>query len=563
MRRLWKIIPRQYRHRTLWVAVSIFLRAFLNFVGIATLIPIITLILDSDALATNSYFAKIYEILNVDNYSSFVCIMCCAIITIILIKNGAILLLSRVEHNYIYALYLHLSKRLLLAYYNRGYEYIKHNNSAILTRNVNVVSLMFVAGVLKPIATIVGELLLFLLIMVAIAWYTPLVSLFTIALFVPIITLFYLTMRRRLHDIGELENREQRTKSRIISDCFRGYADIETSDAFPLIFSRFERTVNEIARLRKLNATIGQIPQMLAEVGIAIGLVTLVIIGLIYNDGDSAIAFGIYAVATVRMIPTVRGIMTNWGTIRYNRHSIEKILDTEEYDARDIKHSCERLPFHSAIELDNISFTFSDATSPTLENISLTIHKGERLGIQGSSGIGKTTLFNIILGLYNPTSGKITVDGTQLTNESIRKWQNTVGYVSQSVFIVDGSVAENIALGYDKSEIDHKLMMRAIEYAELKEFIDTLPNGIATQIGEQGSRLSGGQRQRIGIARALYKGCDILLFDEATSSLDNHTEQNINQAIARLSTENRDLTIVVIAHRDSSLEYCDRIITLQ
>ena len=166
------------------------------------------------------------------------------------------------------------------------------------------------------------------------------------------------------------------------------------------------------------------------------------------------------------------------------------------------------------------------------------------------------------MGLYAPTSGTIAIDGTPLTEHNIRKWQNAIGYVSQSVFITEGTLAENVAFGCDPNEIDHARIMQALENADLKEFVESLENGIDTRIGEQGSRISGGQRQRIGIARALYKGCEVLLFDEATSSLDNRTEKNINEAIERLSTENKSLTIVVIAHRDSSIGYCDRIITL-
>ncbi|HIW52411.1 MAG TPA: ATP-binding cassette domain-containing protein, partial [Candidatus Alistipes excrementipullorum] len=175
---------------------------------------------------------------------------------------------------------------------------------------------------------------------------------------------------------------------------------------------------------------------------------------------------------------------------------------------------------------------------------------------------GKTTLFNLMLGFYEPTSGVICVDGEPLTGANRRKWQNTIGYVSQNVFIADGTFVENIALGADPDTVDRKRLDRAIDMANLREFIDSLPLGVDTPAGECGNRLSGGQRQRIGIARALYKEADVLFFDEATSSLDNSTEQNINAAIEELSRNNKELTIVVIAHRESSLDYCDRTITL-
>lgn len=563
MRRLWSIIPQRYRRRTIWVAATIFLRALLNFVGVATLIPILLLILDRNAMASNTHVARLCDTLNIESYEGLVFSVCAAIVAIILIKNLAILLLYRTERNYIYALYEHLSKNLFLSYHNRGFGFVKRNNSAQLTRNVNVVSLMFVAGVLKPIATIISEALLFILIMGAIAWYAPVAALITTCVFLPVLAIFYFIMRRRLLNIGEMENAAQRLKSRIVAECFRGYVDIEIGGAYPLMFKRFDSAVKDVATLRKRNATIGMLPQMFTEVGLAIGLATLVILSLSVSSANIGMIFGIFAVAAIRLIPSVRGIMSSWSAIRYNLYTIDTMADAEEHNALPAQLDTRRLNLCSTLELRNVTFTFDDASAPTIDNLSLTIHKGERVGIQGTSGVGKTTLFNLILGLYQPTHGEILIDGTPLTDCNIRKWQNAIGYVSQSVFITEGTLAENIAFGCDAEDIDYNRINQAIDSADLKEFVDSLEHGIETHIGEQGSRISGGQRQRIGIARALYKGCDILLFDEATSALDNNTEKNINRAIEHLSTENKSLTIVVIAHRDSSIEYCDRIITLK
>lgn len=562
MRRLWAIIPQNYRRRTIWVAVTIFLRALLNFIGVATLIPILGLILNHEAVMSNEHIANISKALNIGNYNTLVVIVCCTVVGIILLKNLAILLLYRTERNYIYSLYKHLSESLYLSYHNRGYGFIKRSNSAVLTRNVNVVSLMFVTGVLKPAATIISEALLFLLIMGAIAWYTPIAALITTCVFLPVVVVFYLIMRHRLHNIGEMENAAQRLKSRIVAESFRGFADIEVGGAFPLMFNKFESATDDVVKLRKRNATLGMFPQMFTEVGLAVGLASLVILSLMYSHNIGMI-FGIFAVAAIRLVPSVRGIMSSWSAIRYNLYTIDTMADIDRQSITIESHNTERLNLQSTIELRDVTFTFDDASKPTIENLSLSIKKGERIGIQGASGIGKTTLFNLMLGLYKPTSGTILIDNTPLSAENIRKWQNAVGYVSQSVFITEGTIAQNIAFGCRHDEIDMQRIKEVIESADLKEFVDGLESGIDTRIGEQGSRLSGGQRQRIGIARALYKGCDVLLFDEATSSLDNHTEHNINQSIEQLSAQNKSLTIVIIAHRDSSIKYCDRIFTLE
>ena len=560
----WKIIPPTFRRRAIWVALTIFVRALLNFVGLAMLVPILILILDSENIASNSYLSDIYNTLSFNSYEQFVVVVCIAVVSIIVLKNVLVLLLYRSERNFIYSLYKYLSERLYIDYHHRGLGFVKRSNSAILTRNVNVVSLMFVAGVLKPVASIASEVLLLLLIYGSLLWYSPLAALLALAVFIPAIALFYVVVRRKLSDIGKRENEAQRTKSRIVAETFRGYADVEISGAFTQMFKRFEEAMNETVSLRKKNATIGMLPQMFTEVGLAVGMTTLLFICISGNIENMRLLFGIFAVAALRLIPSIRSIMSGWSAIRYNAYSVDILAESgtdESYPA--VEQCDERFTFSDTIELRDLCFQFDDATTPTFNSLSLNIHKGECVGIRGTSGVGKTTLFNLILGLYRPTAGGIYIDGEELTDKNIRKWQNSIGYVSQNVFIADMTLAENIALGSDADTIDLDRVQRVIELADLREFVASLPDGLNSRIGEQGSRLSGGQRQRIGIARALYKSADVLFFDEATSSLDGRTEENINTAIKRLSEEDKTLTIVIIAHRESSLEYCNRVITLE
>ena len=563
MSRLWSIIPKSFRHSTLGVVLTIFLRAILNFVGIATLIPVLILIIDSNNIGSTGYLSWLYNALNFSSYQQFALAICVGVIVILLIKNIAILGLYRWERDYIYSLYKHLSIRLYRGYYHEGLGFVKRSNTAILNRNINVVSLTFVTGVLKPIATILGEGLLMVLIFIALLLYSPAVAVITIALFMPIVVIFYLMMRRRLNDIGERENVAQRTKGRIVAETFRGYADIEVGGAFAMNYKRFNDAIDEVVMLRKQHSSISMLPQIFTEVGLAVGFTLLIILSISGTTEDLTLLLGILAIAGVRLLPSLRSIMASWSSIRYNRYTIDTLAESSYNDYSDNTNTTERIDFKHSIELRNIGFGFDDATTPLLNDLSLTIGKGERVGIKGASGAGKTTLFNLILGLYRPTAGAIYIDGEVLCEDNIRKWQNSIGYVSQSVFITDGSLVENIAFGIETNDVDYNHINEVIELSDLKAFVSSLPNGVHTHIGEQGSKISGGQRQRIGIARALYKNPDILLFDEATSSLDDHTEENINNAISKISESNHSLTIVVIAHRESSLEYCDRIITLQ
>lgn len=562
-RGFWDIIPQSYRRRSIGVALTIFLRALLNFVGVATLLPVLMLLLNPEGAKPNGLLDTIRQALGIDSDTNFTIIVCGLALCIILLKNISVIRLYSFERDYIFSLYKHLSKALYATYYRRGLHFIKHSNSTILTRNINSVCLIFVSGYLKPFATILGEGLLLVLVVATLVWFNPIVALLAISVILPIGILFYLLLRRNINNLGKQENELQRRKSRIVAETFRGYADIEIGGAYELMSKRFDEVMSDIISLRKRHATLAMLPQMFTETGLMIGLILFVVANLIIPNKEIALMFGVFAVATIRLIPSLRAIMTSWSTIRFNRFTIDTLKEIEYNNLEEVEYSDKKIDFSDSIELRNISFKFDDSDSNTITDFSLSVHKGEHIGIRGVSGIGKTTLFNILLGLYRPISGEVVVDGKSLNETDIRSWQNSIGYVPQSVFIAEGSIAENIAFGHSVDNIDYNRINEVIDIADLKQFIETLPEGINTKISEQGENLSGGQRQRIGIARALYKNCDILLLDEATSSLDGKTEESINTAIERLSNTNNALTIILIAHRETTLQYCDRIITLE
>lgn len=654
------IIPRAFRRRGVWVACTLLLRAGLNFLGLAMLLPVLALVLDTSSLEGGGMLARAYDGLGFASQRSFALAVCAAVVGVIVLKCLLGLWLARVERNYIYDLYRTLSRRLLVTYHDRGLPFVKASNSAVLARNVNVVCLAFAAGVLKPAAAIAAEAMLLVLLFGALMWYTPLAALLALAVFLPSIWLYYGLVRNRINRYGELENKAQREKARLVAETFRGYADIEINNAFPMMLRQFDQAMDQVIRTRLREAAIGLLPQTFTEVGLAVGMALLVALSLGDGDGRAQMLFGVFAVAALRLMPSVRNIMTGWTAIKYNRYTIGILRDAaadcppapatpnpgkaaarSTRDFADTAPACgktpeaspvpgtstnapgqhntpeqhtfpgrsdtaecretpapsatpgphstpattvaagnsgtpcnpgnpaadsirtpEKLPFSREIAVRDLRFRFADGGRELFHGLSLTIRKGERIGIRGASGAGKTTLFNLLLGLYEPTGGEIVIDGTPLTAANRRTWQNRIGYVSQSLFIADGSFAANVALGIPAGEVDRERVMQALRTAQLGELVAGLAKGIDTHVGECGCRLSGGQRQRIGIARALYRQADVLFFDEATSALDSRTEEEINRSIAGLAARDAGLTLVVIAHRESSLEYCNRIITI-
>jgi ABC-type bacteriocin/lantibiotic exporter with double-glycine peptidase domain len=556
------IIPKSFRLKGVGVGLTIFVRALLNFVGLAALLPVLYLILDGESIHSNTILQSIYNIFGFSSDKQFVVAVAIAVVAFIVVKNLINLLLYRVERDYIYALYRHLSRRLFVGYFGQGLQFIKKENSAVLSRNVNIVCYTFITGVLRPLAMLASEAMLLLMIFISIAIYSPMGALLAVAVFIPVAWLYFALMRRRLDRYGNVENEAQRRKYRDVIETFRGYADIEINNAFDHRLSLFDRELDTIVKVGRKNATISMLPQHLTETGLAVGMALLLCLGTMWASADMKLLFGVFAIAGLRLLPSARNIMGAWSALRYNRYTID-VLNEAKVDSEDKPQSNEQLSLNEAIEVRNLSFRFENGSADTLHDLSLTIRKGEKVGINGESGVGKTTLLNILLGLYSPSKGGVYIDGEELQGELLRKWQNSIGYVSQNTFLTDSTILANIALGCEEQDVDMEQVEKCIKAASLSEFISSLPNGINTRIGECGALLSGGQRQRIGIARALYKNADILFFDEATSSLDNATEQSINRAIESLSTSNEELTIVVVAHRDSSLDYCDRIITLE
>ena len=546
------------------VTFTILLRALLNFVGLAALLPILYLILDSENIHSNRYLSEIYDTFGFGSDTSFVASVTAAMLLFITLKCLVNLALYRFERDYIYALYRYLSRNLYIDYFNRGLSFIKSSNSAVLSRNVNVVCYTFVAGVLRPLASIFSEAMLFAMLFAAILIYNPTAALLTVAIFVPSVWLYFALVRKRVNRYGDIENEAQRTKYRNVVETYRGYADIEINNAFPKMLSSFDRSIDTIIDVGAKNATVSTLPQIFTEIGLAAGMSLLVTMSVGSGSGDMKILFGIFAVAALRLLPSIRSIMAAWTALRYNRYTIDIIRDADINKTSTVEDTADdRFEFRDSIEIDNLSFRFADSDKDTLHGLSFEIRKGEKIGIKGRSGAGKTTLFNLLLGFYRPTGGGIRIDGELLSESNRRKWQNTIGYVSQSVFLTDNTILANIALGCDEASVDLDRVNKAVDMANLREFVDSLPNGLQSRIGECGALLSGGQRQRIGIARALYKRADILFFDEATSSLDSDTERGINESIETLSRNDDQLTIIIIAHRESSLDCCDRIIEIK
>ena len=537
LKQIYSLLSEKERKRGIWIALSVLLRALLDFAGIAALIPVLL-----------SVFGE-----NVELKKAL--LLCLATLLFVLLKNSMSIWLARYQSSYLLGLFKEFSRKMFCNYYRRGLLFLKSKSSVQLGHEVTFVCYIFSLCVLSPIFRMAGEALLLFLIVVALVLWEPMVALLLCLVFLPMVMLYVWFLKGKLRRYGEEELEARRKQSRTVVEAFRGYTELEISQAFQASLSSFDNGLKIINHSRLRMETMQMFPTCLSEISIVVGLALLLLVA----ENDIGVVGGVFAVAAYRMIPAVRGILNGWNTLQNASYSIDVVMEGLKEDEIPVNDKDGAFVFNQSIEIKDLGFTFPDG-GVILNHIQETIRRGERIGVRGPSGSGKSTLFNLLLGFFPPTSGEIRIDGKKLTPSNRHQWHRLVGYVPQEIFIIQGSLAENIALG---QTIDEEKIGYVLKQVQLDEWASALPEGVNTSLGEYGSRLSGGQKQRIGIARALYKDAEVLFFDEATSALDNHTEKEINAALQDLSDTHRELTMIIIAHRESSLTFCDRIIDLE
>lgn len=539
IKEIFGLLPERERKRSVWIALAVLVRAMLDFAGVAALIPLLL------------------AVLKPGSSRPMMLLLCGGVLLFVVFKNGLVALLAQTESRFQMRVYRDFSRRMFVNYYRRGLLFLKSKSSVQLGYEVNYICYTFCLCVMAPLFRIGGEAILVLLMITALVVWEPLAGLLLCAVLIPLAILYILIVRKRLRAFGREELEARRKQSRTVVEAFRGYPEIEIAQSFGTSMQSFDQGMDAIVRSRLRMERYQLFPQFLSEAAIVAGIALLVGAG----RGDVGIMSGVFAVAAFRLIPAMRGILNSWATLQNASHSIavvaDGIADTAPGQASDTPVP---FTFEHSLRLENLGFAFPDGCL-LFSGLNLEIRRGERIGVRGASGSGKSTLFNLLLGFFPPTEGRICIDGRELSPSNRNAWHRLVGYVPQEIFIIEGSLADNVALGHlppDRDKVAHVL-----EQVQLKEWAEALPQGLDTPLGEYGSRLSGGQKQRIGIARALYKEAEVLFFDEATSALDSRTEQEINEALRALSGRYRELTMIIIAHRESSLKVCNRIFDLE
>lgn len=537
LKEIYHLLLPSERRMGMRVIMAVFFSALLNFAGLAALIPVLLFLIEEKEEKGEAL------------------LFCLLAVGFILFKNVLVMGLSRFQNYFLLSLYKRLSFSLFSSYYHRGILFISRLGSTRLGYEVNYVCYAFSMSLLSPLLNMTADVLLILLVTAVLLVYAPMTVLMLYLAFFPFMLMYIFGIKRRIRYYGKKELLARREQTRIVTEAYKGYAELEVNHAFPSLQHSFLKGLDTISFCRLKLETVYHLPLCLSELSVVIGLTLLALSG----TGNVKALVGIFAVGAFRLLPALRESLSAWTQIqnsvfclRIIKAGMEDLFSTFE------EKPTAGLSFEKEIAISNLSYTYPEGKR-VLKEFDCTIRKGEYIGIRGSSGIGKSTLFNLLLGFLKPDGGEIRIDGVLLSAENRKLWHRRIGYVPQGVFILDGTLAENVALGC--CDISKEKVKRILRQVRLDEWVDELPLGIDTLLGESGARLSGGQKQRVGIARALYKEADILLLDEATSALDTATECEINEMICGLRNDYRGLTVLSIAHRESSLAFCNRIIT--
>lgn len=541
--------------------------AFIDMVGIASILPFMAVLTNPTLVESNNTLNFMFQVsksLGVENSKEFLFALGILLFTLLVLSLFFKALTTYAQLRFIHMREYTLSRRLMDKYLNQKYSWFLNHHSADLGKNILAEVGLIISGYLKPLINLIAQGLVCISIILLLVLTDPKLAFITGFTLCSAYGIIFFSIRKYLSKIGKkrLSNNELRYLS--IIEAFGAAKEIKIGGLEKNYIDKFSNPAETYARTTASARILGRLPHFFFE-AIAFGGVMLIILYLMTQKGSFNNALPIlslYIFAGVRLMPAIKQIYASFVSFTFVEPSLNRLYqDIKNLNSNNITKNEKIVNFKESIRLKNIYYTYPNSSKETLHDMNLNIPIKSTIGLIGSTGSGKTTTVDIILGLLSPQKGTLEVDGKIILDNNIRSWQKLIGYVPQNIFLTDDTISANIALGTKSEDINLENVQKASKIANLHKFvIEELPQKYETKIGERGIRLSGGQRQRIGIARALYNNPKILILDEATSSLDNDTEKSVMDAVDNLSKE---ITIILIAHRLNTVKRCDEIFLLE
>lgn len=563
LNKLFYILPKGDILKIFILFILMLISALLEVAGIGMIPAFVAIVATPEKIMQLDWLNPFISFLEINTQQDLLLWGSVVLLGVFLIKSLYIVAFNFLEARFIYNRRYAISRRLMRTYMQAPYTFHLGRNSSELFRNVttevNVLTNVIITNLLKMSreGVMTFSILLFLFIV------EPQITLLVITLSGVGGGTFILMNKRRMKQYGLEEQQRRIGMIKAVYQGLSGIKDARVLNREDEFIKRFEKEEYKSTRLVAYIRFIQQIPKPVIETTTVLGMLLIAIFLIWQGRSMSAIIpiLTLFAMATVRLMPSVQLLISMYTNLRYSLVSLDPIYeDLKALEADNNKLELDRkkktsIDFQNEIEISNVSYAYPNSEEQAVKNITITIPKGKAVAFVGASGAGKTTIVDLILGLFEPSEGSIFVDGKDIQN-NLSAWQQNIGYIPQSIYLADETLRSNIAFGLPADRIDEARIEEAVKLAQLETLIKQLPEGLDTVIGENGTRLSGGQRQRVGIARALYHDPEVLVMDEATSALDNITEREITKAIESLKGER---TIIMIAHRLTTVKNCDRL----
>lgn len=561
-RRLLALLPAKQRTNAYWLLPAMILMAVMETIGVATVMPFLAVVANPEGALQNRYLGGVYRGLGFTDTNSFLLFLGAMSLLVLVFSNGFSVFVTYLLNRFALRQNHLWQTRLMTAYLNRPYSAFLRSNTAELGKNILIEVSEVVTKVLTPILQLLARFSAAVSVLVLLVIVDPTLAVTVSAALGSAYAIVFLFVRRTLQRLGDERLSIDAVRFRTISEAFGGIKDVKVAGREETFLNRFSRASARFSDLTVTQRVINVVPKYGLEV-IAFGGIILIVLQLLASGSGTAKVLplvGLYAFASYRLMPAVQQIFEAITQLRFSLPSLD-VLERDLLAADTSPDLSRPAPsgLRDGIVLQDVNFAYPDSP-PSLEGVKLEVPKNSSVAFVGTTGSGKTTIVDLILGLLTPTSGAVLIDGAPLGPETLRPWQASVGYVPQQVFLCNGSIAENIAFGVPEESVSSDAIVRAAQVAQVHGFVSRLPDGYKTQVGERGLRLSGGQRQRIGIARALYHDPPVVVFDEATSALDSLTEQALREALEGMAGKR---TVFIVAHRLSTVRACDAICLIE
>ncbi len=564
------ILSAHQKLRIFELAVLMVIGGLLELCSVSLILPFMDAVMSPQETMQKPYVQLVCRIFDLQIAKTFLVFTAIVLACVYIFKNVYLLLQMNVQNRFVYGNMLAMQRRVLDSYLNKPYEYFLGVSSGEIVRVMNT-DIPNVFNLLSTLIFLFTELVVSTMLIAAIFIYSPLITLCMGGVMGFLLIVISAVIKPLLRRAGENLQYSGKDMNKWLLQSIQGIKEVKITGKEAFFQENFDTSGQVYVTSMRKHGLLSTVPRFLIE-AFSMSTIFIVIALLIYRDYSLETIvpmLSAVAMAAIRLLPSVNRISSSMANAAYYEPMLDKLIeslkdidgsgtvslagnvDAVHDDGGDVTSA----PLRESIEFREISFHYPDAENDVLSHASMTIRRGESVGIVGASGAGKTTAIDILLGLLHPQKGQVLADGADIS-EDVRSWHRQIGYIPQMIFMLDDTIRANVAFGVAREAVNDEVVWQALEEASLADFVRGLPEGLDTEIGERGVRLSGGQRQRIGIARALYRKPDVLVLDEATSALDNETEREIMASIERLQGQK---TMIIIAHRLTTIEQCDHV----